>query len=169
MLFPYFALEKFPLQIEFQSKLLNGIKQGNPIPEKLTTADVKLLFKKGDPNNVSSYRTISDIESTQSSDGSHLDSHRQKKLEKSDGPSQVGLGYADDVTLLASSRAMLKKMPQLLSNASTMVGLHINPEKSKLLTSSKTSRHPICIDGKVFAFVDHAPISWLLPLVPTKK
>ncbi|VDO55446.1 unnamed protein product [Haemonchus placei] len=181
------------------TELLNGIKQGDPIPEDLTTAHVKLLFKKGDPNNVSNYRPISLISGVLKAVTRAILNRIDKKLEESESPIRVtiqrgikqgdtlspklfnptlqmvldfidwgecglsiggrllsSLDYADDVTLLASSRVMLKKMLQLLSNASTKVGLHIDPEKSKLLTSSKTSRHPICIDGRVFAFVDHA-------------
>ncbi|EPB66174.1 hypothetical protein ANCCEY_14734, partial [Ancylostoma ceylanicum] len=39
--------------------LLNSIKRGDPIPGCLTTAHVKLLFTKGDPNNINNFRPIS--------------------------------------------------------------------------------------------------------------
>ncbi|KHJ96059.1 reverse transcriptase [Oesophagostomum dentatum] len=63
--------------------------------------------------------------------------------------------YADDVTVLASSRGMLEKMLRLIAEASSKVGLQINSEKTSPLTNRTSTRQPITISGMTFHFMDH--------------
>ncbi|KHJ77296.1 hypothetical protein OESDEN_23084, partial [Oesophagostomum dentatum] len=66
------------------------------------------------------------------------------------------LEYADDVTLLATSRPMLGKMLELLTKATSKVGLKINSKKTTLLTSCTSTGQPIVVSGMTFRFADHA-------------
>ncbi|EYB85202.1 hypothetical protein Y032_0303g1907 [Ancylostoma ceylanicum] len=70
--------------------LLNSIKRGDPIPGCLTTAHVKLLFTKGDPNNINNFRPISLILGVLKAVTRVILNRIESKLEETESPSQVG-------------------------------------------------------------------------------
>ncbi|EPB74654.1 hypothetical protein ANCCEY_06284 [Ancylostoma ceylanicum] len=74
----------------FLTVLLNSIKRGDPIPGSLTTAHVKLLFKKGDPNNINNFRPITLISGVLKAVTRAVLNRIEGKLEESESPSQVG-------------------------------------------------------------------------------
>ena len=51
--------------------------------------------------------------------------------------------FADDVLLVADSRARLKSMLESLQDESAKQGLHLHPDKTKVLTILKTTEYPV--------------------------
>jgi len=82
------------------------------------------------------------------------------------------LEYADDVVLMASTKTQLEKMLLLLRDACVKIGLSINMKKTVLMTSCKTTRSPINIDGESIKFAEE--VTYLgskitIPLEPGRE
>ena len=63
------------------------------------------------------------------------------------------LRYADDTTLMAESEEELKSLLMKVKEESERVGLKLNIQKTKIMTSSPISSWPI--DGKIVETVTH--------------
>ncbi|EYC13162.1 hypothetical protein Y032_0044g1006 [Ancylostoma ceylanicum] len=89
--------------------LLNSIKRGDPIPGSLTTAHVKLLFRRGDPNNINNFRPISLVSGVLKAVTRAVLNRIEGKLEEIESQAKLD---SEEGTLLSITYMSSSKLPR---------------------------------------------------------
>lgn len=108
-------------------KIKRGVRQGDPISPKLFTLAMEDIFKTLNWENK----------------GILINGERLNNLR-----------YADDIVLITDNFIDLQEMVQELAEASQKIGLHMNINKTKVMTNNQEDRRDIIINEKVIERVD---------------